>query len=1289
MTDTKCKLALCLALAVHAPSACRAAERYVFDVFDQDRGLGNPNITRLMLDRHGALWIGTEGGLYRYDGHRFVAFTVNEGLPSNKITAIHESPDGTLWVGTLEGLAWRDGAGFRKSANEPLRGYVNLQGIASDRTGRVFIATRKGVAVTSTPRRGQDAQVNYLQWPISIPEHRSSNVYSAGPDELWFDCGTSICRWNGTEVRVWGQDAGVPDRRWDFFLKDKSGNLWARNRDYLIELASGGDRFKVIGPDVPGGISINDELTIDNKGKILVTTSRGLAIGGPDGWRYITERHGLPTNLVTAAVQDSEGSMWLGTYGAGLIRWAGYDAWRSFTQMEGLPSSYIDDVLDDPPSGIWVGTTGGLSHGKFSNGTWNWSDVSIPGAAWVSELVRAKDGAVWMITDRHYLVRYDPAARTVRRLGPLGEGPYHIRIDSNGRLWIADHGGILVGPAETRLEAFESILPSNASPSTTFTRTLEDASGNLWLGSMSGLFRKSGGKWFHYDKSNGLSALRIWGLALSPQGELWVAYSDLKGMDRVRVSGEAVKVENFDHSNGLPDDHVNSIEFDRKGQMWVLNDRGMALRRGDSWLQFGRPDGLIASDTAAGAFADAHDGAIWVGTSRGLSRYQPPETGEKHAEPLRVTFSEIRVGDQAVDPVLERVVGIRPQTFEFKFSALLLAHVADLRYRYRFVGLDDRWRETVRPEVRLDYPPAGRYSLEVQARRQMDAWNGPAARLAIEVRPRWYETWVFRGVLLALLGAAVWLGENIRKRKAEVARLALERVVDQRTAELRESEKRLKNAERLAHVGHWSLDIERNHADWSDELCRILGKPQGYAPVPEEFWQIFVSEDREKFKRWIRDCIAKRRGSSAEFRMARTDGEERTIICASDVLLDEKGSPVRVFGACQDITESKRAQEDALARQKLETLGTVAGGIAHDFNNLLGAVAAQAELAVTELAAGESPFESIQRITNATNRGAEIVRELMIYAGQDKPGPVEPIDLSRLVDEMEELFKSSIPKHVVLKTDLSDDLPAVLGRASQLRQIMMNLIINGSEAIGEKGGIVVIAASGTRLLPRETLVGAANLPPGEYLKLEVSDTGVGMTEELQAKIFDPFFTTKFAGRGLGLAVVHGLVRDLGGSIYVMSDPGKGSTFQILLPSAATTAGGTRSSISQTRDPASPSLQPFSVLVAEDEAALRDAVAKMLRHEGFTVLDVGDGSAALGVIRADVCRLDVLLLDLNLPGASSQQIFQEARRLRPEMKVIVTSAYTEDVAKAALQGDVEHFLRKPYKFRDLVDSVRNL
>ena len=231
-----------------------------------------------------------------------------------------------------------------------------------------------------------------------------------------------------------------------------------------------------------------------------------------------------------------------------------------------------------------------------------------------------------------------------------------------------------------------------------------------------------------------------------------------------------------------------------------------------------------------------------------------------------------------------------------------------------------------------------------------------------------------------------------------------------------------------------------------------------------------------------------------------------------------------------------RRHEEILAKQKLESLGVLTAGIAHDFNNFLGSILAQAELAAAEVATGSVPREEIHAIQRVAVRAAEVVRELMIYAGQDT-GTLAEVDVSLLVEEMLQLLKVSISKHATLKTELAKNLPAVLGNATQIRQVVMNLILNASEAIGEKTGLITV-----------TTARLANPASPDFIRLEVSDTGQGMTEEAKRKIFDPFFTTKFGGRGLGLSVVQGIVRAHGGTVHLTSAPGKGTTFEILLPS---------------------------------------------------------------------------------------------------------------------------------------------
>jgi two-component system cell cycle sensor histidine kinase/response regulator CckA len=516
----------------------------------------------------------------------------------------------------------------------------------------------------------------------------------------------------------------------------------------------------------------------------------------------------------------------------------------------------------------------------------------------------------------------------------------------------------------------------------------------------------------------------------------------------------------------------------------------------------------------------------------------------------------------------------------------------------------------------------------------------------------------------------------------------------QAEAALRQSEERFRLAIKATNDALWDIDLETGVVTWNNTYSAIYGRPPGTS----DSWQWWIDrihpEDRENTVGALRDAI--RSGASSwtcEYRFLRADGDWAYIYDRAYIAHDAAGKAWRVIGAMQDLTERKKAeaelrrtQEERLARQKLESVGVLAGGIAHDFNNLLGGILAQADLAASQLAEGASPSDGIQRISTMASRGAEIVRQLMIYSGQDKAAPEEALNLSRLLEEMLELLKVSITKQALLETDLNHEIPAVVGRASQLRQIVMNLVINASEAVEERGGVIRVTTSHIAL-PAEPGPGSpSELPPGEYVRFEVSDTGGGMTEEVQAKIFDPFFTTKFAGRGLGLAVVQGIVRDHGGAIHVISAPGKGTTIGVYLPCAGkaypSSHEGIQRASGKEQRPAS-----GTVLIVEDEDTLRAAVADMLRKKGFLVIEANNGSSALELVRAHRTRIDAMLLDMTLPGVSSRVVFEEARRLHANLKVILTSAYSRQTVDSSFQGLLaEAFLRKPFRLAELVGSL---
>jgi PAS domain S-box-containing protein len=499
---------------------------------------------------------------------------------------------------------------------------------------------------------------------------------------------------------------------------------------------------------------------------------------------------------------------------------------------------------------------------------------------------------------------------------------------------------------------------------------------------------------------------------------------------------------------------------------------------------------------------------------------------------------------------------------------------------------------------------------------------------------------------------------------------------------LREVEGRLKNAARLARVGHWYLDLRTRKVWGSDEMYRIYGKRVDPVPNYEDTLQGVVPQDRERVTRWVNECVTEKKSRYIEYQVTLPSGELRTFSSVAEVSLDEDGVPMRLFGATQDITDVRLAQEKSLGRQKLESLGTLASGIAHDFNNILGAIMAQAELATAELAAGSRPDEALKQVREVASRGSEIVRQLMIYAGNE--GDVlELTNVSKSIEGMLGLLKVTVSKHTTLLTDLDKNLPAVKARPAQLRQIVLNLVMNASDAIIVQEGIVRVSTSLVTVNSNSVIGTSEGLAAGEYVEIKVSDTGIGMSPETQDRVFDPFFTTKSVGRGLGLAVVHGIVKSLNGTIRVFSELNQGTAFHVLLPSVGRANSSNADTVARLDETPIPP-PDATVLVVEDEYALRLAITKLLGKAGFRVLDVDNGSDAIELIRAKGNEIDVILLDMTIPGAPSDEVLASSVQMQPNIRVILTSAYSEEMAKDHLQTpQVRGFVRKPYQFDSIV------
>jgi PAS domain S-box-containing protein len=431
---------------------------------------------------------------------------------------------------------------------------------------------------------------------------------------------------------------------------------------------------------------------------------------------------------------------------------------------------------------------------------------------------------------------------------------------------------------------------------------------------------------------------------------------------------------------------------------------------------------------------------------------------------------------------------------------------------------------------------------------------------------------------------------------------------------------------------------------------------------------------------------------SLECRLRRADGAYKWWLIRGVPVLDEQGAVLKWFGTCTDIDEVKKAEEERLAleqhlqqTQKLESLGILAGGIAHDFNNILMAIIGNASLALMKLNPDAPVVKNLQQIELASERAADLAKQMLAYSGKGK-FLVEYLDLNFLLKEMLHMLEISISKKAVLQLELTPQLPNVEADATQMRQVIMNLVINASEALGDHAGVITIS-SGCLECDRNYLKDIwlnEQVREGLYVYLEVADTGCGMDKDTVVKVFDPFFTTKFTGRGLGMAAVLGIIRGHKGAIKVCSEPGKGSTFRVLLPASSKPAEIQKGETGKDNWQGS-----ATMLLVDDEEIVLGIGAEMLKALGFTVLTARGGEEALEIFKS---RDDIafVILDLTMPQMDGEQCFRELRQMRSNVKVIMSSGYSEqEVTKRFMGKELAGFIQKPYKLSVLKDMLRKV
>jgi len=486
----------------------------------------------------------------------------------------------------------------------------------------------------------------------------------------------------------------------------------------------------------------------------------------------------------------------------------------------------------------------------------------------------------------------------------------------------------------------------------------------------------------------------------------------------------------------------------------------------------------------------------------------------------------------------------------------------------------------------------------------------------------------------------------------------------------------------MSHAGVTALAIENIEDYYS-------------TPYPPKF---FSKHFRETMLEQLQIVRSKQITAYQEAPLKSLDGTTYWFRSTLFPLYDNHGEFESIMVVSVNISDRIQAEEEraALERQllhaqKLESLGVLAGGIAHDFNNILMSIQGNADLALRNLSDGDPIRANMKEIEVASKRAAELSSQMLAYSGKGK-FLIEAIDLGKLLSEMANLLDIALSKKAVLQLNIANSLPHFAGDPTQIRQILMNLITNASEAISEDNGVVTLTAGsmecdqayledGFEIFSTDT-----RLPAGTYVYCEVTDTGCGMDSETLSKVFDPFFTTKFAGRGLGMAAVLGIVRGHKGTIKVTSEVGKGTTFRVLFP-VGTQAPESILAPSAGEVPAADWQATGTVLIADDEELVCNVCKEMMRHFGFQTLEAHDGQQALQVFREHAEDIDYVLLDLTMPNLDGEQAFLEMRRLRPKVKVILMSGYSKDDLTQRFAGQgLAGFLQKPFSLGDLRQAL---
>lgn len=1256
-----------------------------------DDGLPQSIITDIMKDSRGFIWLASNGGVSRFDGHIFHNYSVANGYPFHLVTGIIEKEPGVFWVADYA-------SGLYELKDEQVR---KLQLPFKTPDARInFLRKEKDntILISLAPDGLIVCKNDSMQDYFDVPGYEDEPVISAALDQegaVWvgtFNRGAFRMK-DGRVLQTVTEEDGLPGSDVRSILPMANGRVWFGTNDGLFVLGdkSLSDDFNRKYPH-----SFVFGLTSQSAGDVWLTVSKGdgglfhfkggkivqvvkrksgfyprtvnidedqvMYVSSNNGFYVIPDRSftnfdyrdGLEDPYIKAVTREPSGKLWVATKGAGLY-WMENGVFKHFDDPDYF---YLDKTITCMrfhKDKLWLGTRRGLFYIKGGKALEDTLSRYI-GDNEIRMIYTYKNGPPVVLTKKS-IVRQDKGSITSLCYNLQGKNNsfWGLAYDKNQTLFLATNGNGLWTLQDTVWRAFE---PAAAMDVKSFFGIRADEAGNLYFPSNRGAYKWDG----RYFKRIFNALETVWDL--------------------------------------LPG---------KKGEIWLGTNHGLFRKENNISRVYNRKSGFVSTEYNVGSFYKDKDKSLWFGGVTGLLHYKPGKEYKPLQGKLYITSIQCMDSVLAFPPAEGLVFGKDDNNLVFNYSYVNLLYSGNLEYRYFLEGFD---RDTLYAgnESMIKYTnlPDGMFTLHIFVRKEYDEKDLARQTISFYIEKPWHKAWwayllyfSLAAVLLYLL--IQWRLQALRKRNAE-----LERSIRDRTTDLRFSNKRL--IKEVQERKKAELEVAREKEQLAVTLRSIT---DGVIRTDENGIVLLMNEIAEQLTGFRdHEAVGKK---AADICILLDEKSKKPIPLtpekivkdhqysfkpfiailqqkagAGEILISLNGSPIldqdkKVQGYVfifRDITHERELEEEFHKAQKLDSIGLLAGGIAHDFNNILSGIMGNAQLAELSHIKGKDVQKYLEGIVKATQKATNLTQQLLTFSKGGMPVK-KKITLQPLLSETVRFALRG--SNVNSRLSISEDLWPAYADAGQINQVINNLVINADQAM-PGGGMIELRAKNIFLEHEQDIPG---LKAGAYVQIEIIDQGIGISEENLNKIFDPYFTTKQKGSGLGLASSYSIVEKHGGTILVRSKVNQGSTFFVYLPAI-------REKIEQEEEVQEKKLirGKGRILVMDDEEYIREIINDMLEFLGYEVRLAADGKEALRMYeqaKDKQAPFDLVIMDLTVPGGvGGLKAVKKLLQIDPRAKVVVASGYSTDSALADYEKyGFKGMLNKPFSIEELSALVPRL